>query len=96
MGAGRCEKLRGNGCWTFGPAVTPGSGRYVRWPADLHASCCPVLRQWRRSDELICRADEPAGVLETAGCFAAGGYAVAVMPVRSVLACHSRAAAVVS
>ena len=27
------------------PAVTPGSGRCDRWPADLHASYCPVLRQ---------------------------------------------------
>jgi hypothetical protein len=36
---------RGNGCWTFGPAVTPRSGRSVRWPADLHASYWAVLRQ---------------------------------------------------
>ena len=60
------------GCWTFGPAITSGSGRSVRGLADLHASYCPVLRQWRRADELICRADEPAGVLETAGMFAPG------------------------
>jgi len=40
--------------------------------------------------------DESANVLETAGCLRQGHYAVAVMPARSALACHSRAAAVVS
>ena len=56
----------------------------------------PVLRQRWRSDELICRADGPAGRLETAACLRRGHYAVAVRPVRPALACQSRAAAAVS
>jgi ANTAR domain len=48
------------------------------------------------SDELICRADEPAAVLETARCSRREHYAVAVRPARSALTCPRRAAAVVS
>jgi hypothetical protein len=41
-------------------------------PPYLHASYCPVLCQRWRSDQSICRSDEPAGVLEPAGLLPCG------------------------
>ena len=83
--------------WRQSPSRTWTSTRArPGWSAPPGTRTSAPWRTASQPDELICRADEPAGVLETARCSRRGRYAVAVMPARSMLACHSRAAAVVS